>query len=144
MISKIWLDLGSSKHFFVNIEHFTQSTHCLKQYHSSNVRVGHCIAFCFFKQFSKIYIKKKKQLNLWDVFSEDLFLTLPRWVSSGKWSWVCGRNKRLLQKSGLCWGNGRIRHCVAKGFNWLTETAGQSTPLSDSVGNTDLKEKGRD
>lgn len=54
----------------------------------------------------------------------------------------CAGGIKGCWKSGLCRGDGRIRQTVAKGFNWLTETAGQPTPLSDSVGNTVLKEKG--
>lgn len=53
----------------------------------------------------------------------------------------CAGGIKGCWKSGLCRGDGRIRLTVAKGFNWLTETAGQPTPLSDSVGNTVLKEK---
>ncbi len=54
----------------------------------------------------------------------------------------CAGGIKGCWKSGLCRGDGRIRLTVAKGFNWLTETAGQLTLLSDSVGNMVLKEKG--
>lgn len=104
-------------------------------------------ALLFFNVFpAKGKCQNHKMSFRWFIFAT-VFVSVLRGGGKKKEQAVLWGIKGSWRKSELCSSrNGRIHLCVAKGFNWLTETSGQPPPPppppSDSVANIILKEKG--
>lgn len=84
-------------------------------------------ALLFFNVFpAKGKCQNRKMSFPWFIFAS-MFVSVLR-VGKKKEQAVLWGIKGSWRKSELCSRNGRIHLCVAKGFNWLTETSGQPTP----------------
>lgn len=125
----------------MNMVHISFSQHCQKLYHSSNVHIGYytCSAQCKLLMYS---LQKITEAKLQDVFSEDLFLLVSRWVSSGKQNWMCRKNQKLLKKVDFAKGMEGLASVLQRDLTDWQKLQDSWPPLSESVGNTVLKEEG--